>query len=92
MTKRKFEIVFGGSETAVIELDEAVISAVDDDWRAMFYDLHEPEDIAQHVGYNLIVNHLRLSQMDGWADQPDSNAKVLTHPEAPYTIRAKELK
>lgn len=42
MSKRTFELEFTG--TATIELDDAVIDAVDDDWRAVFYQLHTPED------------------------------------------------
>lgn len=54
MSKRTFELEFTG--TATIELDDAVIDAVDDDWRAVFYQLHTPEEIARHVGYNLVIN------------------------------------
>lgn len=81
MGKRRFELTFfmcgEGVDTAIIELDDAVIEAVDDAWRAMFYKLFTPEDIAAHVGFNLVVNHARLSMLDGWADQPDENAKII---------------
>ena len=62
---------------AKMELDEQVIDAVDDEWREYLYQLDTPEEIAAHVGYNLIVNRIPLSMMDGWADQPDKNARVL---------------
>ena len=72
---RTFTLYFEGS--ARIELDEAVIEAVDDEWRDSFYDLYDASEIASHVGYNLIVNRIPLSHMDGWADQPDENARVV---------------
>lgn len=61
---------------AVVEIDNDVIKAVDGDWRSVLYNLHTPEEIAEHIGYNLIVNGLRLSSMDGWADQDDSKAQL----------------
>lgn len=81
MGKRRFRLnFFMFSEyvsSAVIELDDAVIEAVDDEWRAQFYNLHTPERIAEHIGFNLIVNRRPLSDLDGWADQPDENARVI---------------
>lgn len=86
MSKRRFRLSFGAwggliDDSAVIELDDRVIEAVDDEWRAVFCDLHTPEDIAKHVGFNLIFNLAPLSSLDGWADQPDSNARVLHWPD-----------
>jgi hypothetical protein len=80
MSKRRFEVDFN-EYTAVIELDSAVIDAVTDEWRTVFYpSLKTAEDIAEHVAYNMIVNDAKLSQLDGWADQPDSNAKIIVWP------------
>jgi hypothetical protein len=76
--KRRFRVDFGVRGSLVIELDEKVISVVDDIWRSQLYDLHTPEEIAGHVAYNL-ANGSRLSQLDGWADQPDENAKILEY-------------
>lgn len=56
-------------------LDQRVIDAVDDEWRDMFYDLPTPDDIAHHVGYNLMKGR-RLSNMDGFADMPDEWARI----------------
>jgi len=75
MGKRTFQIEFTGSAT--LELDDQVIDVVDDAWRAGLYDLHTPEEIAEHIAYNLIFNKWSLSALDGWADQPDSNARLL---------------
>lgn len=71
---RKFDIEISG--TCTLELDEKVIDAVDDDWRAHIYKLVTPEEIAQHIAYNFVVNGARLSQLDGWADQPDERARL----------------
>jgi Ser-tRNA(Ala) deacylase AlaX len=75
MSKRRFDLELHCRAT--VEIDDAVISAVDDDWRSSLYDLHGAEEIAKHIGYNLIVNGLHLSSMDGWADQDDSNTQIL---------------
>ena len=71
MAKRKFVIRFDG--VTEIELDDQVIDVVDDEWRSQLYNLHTPEDIAEHIAYNYIFNNDRLSSLDGWADQSDSN-------------------
>ena len=75
MSKRVFRINLMGS--AVIELDDEVISVVNDEWRKNFYRLVTVNDIAGHIGYNLIVNGVSLSQLDGWADQSDEDAILL---------------
>lgn len=75
MATKLFEISLSG--TVTVEIDDQVIEAVNDDWRATFYKLRTPEEIAGHIAYNLVVNRVKLSQMDGWADQPDSNVKVV---------------
>ncbi|GAG42788.1 unnamed protein product, partial [marine sediment metagenome] len=75
MAKKKFEIIIRGR--TVIELDEKVIDAVDDEWRAQMYNLHTPEEIAGHIAYNLVLHKIRLTMVDGWANQDDSYAEVL---------------
>lgn len=74
MSERTFDIELHGTATVVI--DDAVIAAVDDDWRSSLYNLHTPEEIARHIAYNLIVNGIHLSSMDGWADQDNSKART----------------
>jgi len=87
MANRQFEITISG--VATIELDDAVIDTVDDEWREYLYDLYTPEEIAAHIGYNLVVNDARLSQLDGWCDQPDENASVVESPD--WDIVAREI-
>lgn len=41
MAKHRFRLMFEGE--AVIELDDAVIDAVTDEWRSKFYQLNSPE-------------------------------------------------
>ena len=41
MAKRIFEVTV--TKTIKLELDDAVINAVDDEWRSQLYNLHEPE-------------------------------------------------
>jgi len=85
--KRKFLVEFRGE--AEIELDDAVIDVVDDEWRSQLYDLKTPEEIAKHIGYNLVINQWNLSNLDGWADQPNSNARVISEPE--WEVSAEEI-
>ena len=89
MAKRKFEVSFEG--TAIIELDDKVIDVVDDEWRKQLYALQTPNEIAAHVGYNLVVNCAQLTQLDGWAgsDMRDDMAKVVEHPD--WTAVATEI-
>ena len=96
--KRRFEVEFSDEygfdviDTAVIELDQAVIDAVNDDWRDQLYDLNTPEEIAEHIAYNLFVNNVGLSQLDGWADQPNENARIIKYPDlTQFEIKAREI-
>ena len=72
---RTFEIRIDG--IAKIQLADEVIDVVDDEWREYLYNLYTPDEIAAHVGYNLLVNNWKLTQMDGWADQKDENVRVI---------------
>ena len=67
------DIVFEGD----IEIEDDVIKAVDDEWRSKFYDLKTPQEVAEHVAYNIIVNDTGLSQLDGFANFPDQHARIL---------------
>jgi hypothetical protein len=78
MTKRYFRVRVYGE--AIVKLDQNVIDIVDDDWRESLYDLNTPEEIAGMIGYNMMCNKYSLSGLDGWADQPDSNAQFLRYP------------
>ena len=89
MSKRKFEVAFAFD--VIIELDDKVIDVVDDEWRSQLYDLHTPEDIAEHIAFNLVINKWRLSSLDGWADQPDENAKMVDDGREYMEIEADEL-
>ena len=72
--KRLFRIRFEGE--AIIEVDQKAIDVVDDDWREHLYNLKSPLEIADHIGYNLVINNADLTRLDGWADQADDFAKI----------------
>jgi hypothetical protein len=74
-----------------IELADEVIDVVDDEWRSQLYDLNGAEEIAAHIGRNMAVNDAELSLLDGWADQPNSNARMTLEPDWEVTY-IKELK
>ena len=69
------------STVVSIEVEDAVIDAVTDEWRSMFYNLRTPKEIAEHLAYNLVVNDAKLSMLDGWADQPNDNVQLLLSPD-----------
>ena len=54
-----------------IEIDDIVIDAVDDSWRKTFYNFTTPQQIADHIAFNMIVNDLKLSDIDGFANLSD---------------------
>lgn len=61
-----------------IKIDNEVINAIDDEWRAMFYrDLITAQDIAEHIAFNIIVNGSNLSRLDGFANFPDEYAQIV---------------
>ena len=64
-----------------IELEDEVIDVVDDAWREELYDLDGAEEIVEHVALNMVVNNCNLSQLDGWANQPDKNARITLNPD-----------
>jgi hypothetical protein len=91
MGKRKFYIEFSG--TAKIELDDAVIDVVDDQWRRDLYNLNTPEEIAGMIGRCMVLNGWSLHSMDGWTDQPDSNARIIYEPDWEIeAVEAREIK
>lgn len=59
-----------------VALDQRVIDVVDDEWRSMFYDLRTPQEIAEHIAYNMARHGSRLSHLDGFANLPDDWAKL----------------
>lgn len=59
-----------------LTLDQRVIDAVNDEWREQMYPLHTPEQIAEHIAYNMVVNDLQLTSMDGFADQKNEYAEI----------------
>lgn len=60
-----------------IEVDERLLTNVlTEEWRQNFYRLTNPSDVAGHLAYNLIQDR-RLSSLDGFADQPESAARII---------------
>lgn len=66
-------------------MDDAINVIYDKEWREQLYDLATPEEVASFLGYNMVVNDLKLSHIDGWADQPDDNANFIVRPEFSVT-------
>jgi hypothetical protein len=73
MSKRTFEVAL----YVTVEIDDAVFASVlTDEWRGHHYALHTPEDVAEHLAFNL-VNGRALSSLDGFADLEDDAASVV---------------
>lgn len=70
----KFRITV--TQTAILELDQRVIDAVDDEWRNTFYHLEDATDIARMIGRCMLLYGSKLSHLDGWADLPDEYAEL----------------
>lgn len=61
-----------------LEIDSKIIKAVDENWRKTFYKhVKTPQDIANHIGYNVLVNDAQLSNLDGFANLSNNLVKVL---------------
>jgi hypothetical protein len=72
MAMRRFEVTV----TQTVEIDDAVFAEVaEGDWRSTFYNLTTDEEVAAHVGGNL-VRGWSFKQLDGFARLPDSAAKL----------------
>ncbi len=61
---------------ATIKIDQKVLDAVDDDWRSHYYQLFDEEEIAAHIAFNVFVNNLSLTQIDGFAHLSDDLVEV----------------
>jgi len=60
-----------------IEIEDSLLEAVlTDAWRAYFYVLHTPEDVADHLAPNLAQGR-ELTSLDGFADQPEGAASLV---------------
>lgn len=84
MAIRRFHIDL----SCIVEVDADVIDGVDAEWRKRFYDLDTPEEVAQHIAFNLLANGARLSQLDGFADRHDDAAAI---PRDTIDVQAEEI-
>lgn len=60
---------------ATIEIDDQVFERCNDD--TMPYGAMDEDEMFDHLSYNAIANHARLSQLDGFADLSDDLMTVL---------------
>lgn len=73
MARRQFSV----SLDVLIEVDDALlVDVLTDEWRAQFYPLRTPADVAGHLARNL-VRGSSLGDLDGFADQPPERAQVV---------------
>jgi hypothetical protein len=71
---RKFIVEY--TTECTLEIDDEVLDRVDDEWRSHLYNLDTDEDVVEHLAHNIVANSRRLSDLDGWADLPDSMVRV----------------
>lgn len=91
MSLRYYQFEYSGS-LGEIAVEDEVIDRVDDEWREQLYELWNEFDIVQHLVHNLINNNSTLSQLDGWADLPDSYAQITKWPDAPEAQKIIRIK
>jgi len=59
-----------------IAIEESVFPAVlTDEWRRVFYPLRTPDEVAEHLAFNLVQGH-PIEHLDGFADQAGDAAIV----------------
>lgn len=69
--------------TAHIELSQELLDAVlTDEWRRQFFDLQSPEEVAEHLAYNLAQHH-ELKLLDGFADKEGQARMIEFRAEGP---------
>jgi hypothetical protein len=68
--KRRFRVTV--ETTAILEIDDKVFAAVDDDWR-----FRDNDDIAAHVGFNVLINNCKLTSIDGFAGLNDKLVSIV---------------
>ena len=73
--KRRYRVTV--TTTAVLEIDDAIFEAVDDEWRSMFYNLDTREEIGAHVGFNMLINDCKLTSIDGFANLDDKLVSIV---------------
>lgn len=86
---RTYEGEFTVAITLTVE-DEIIDRTQQEDWRRDFYTLDEL-DAVEMLMRNLVFRRVSLSQMDGWADAPDTAATVaVTDIDRDYINRFEE--
>lgn len=75
MSKSRFEVTL--EVGVVVEVEDDVIAGVlNEDWRKTFYQhIKKPEDVASHIAYNFVRHGTSLSNLDGFGDCEDSDAR-----------------
>lgn len=78
-TRNQFTVTI--SKTVTIELNESVVKQGRLPGGPIFGDRKPSEkEVVEHLAFNLVVNGLRLSQIDGYANCPDESADVFYVP------------
>ena len=77
MAKKKFLVTVQHE----VEIDTAVLKeALKPEWQSYIGRMSELE-VAQYIGFNLVANACSLTQVDGFADRKDSEARTVGRPD-----------
>jgi hypothetical protein len=79
----KFKIEF--MITADLEISPEVFEQIDEDWKNTFYNLETPEEIAEHISYNMLRG-CNLSNLDGFANLSNNFAKLTNIDYEPESV------
>lgn len=83
MAKRTFLVEF----EAYVTIDDSVIGrGLSAEYAAAMYEHRDADEVAEHLAYNLAINNIRLSQIDGFSDMDDQLADL-----GEITVSAREV-
>ena len=88
---RKFTVRFEGE--VEIEVDDALLKSCNtDQWREQITRFTRDEQFVAHIAYNMVMNNLRLEEIDGYADQPEDRVNLVSGNPQDWEIEATEVK
>lgn len=91
MKMRKFRVHFEG-DVEIEVAEELFRSCNTDEWRSEMLPYTRDEQFVEHIVYNMVLNDLKLNQIDGYSDQPRTRVVISRGPlAADWDIEAHEI-
>lgn len=92
----KFHMQVDGEDVGdegIIEIDQSVIDyAYSEEFKKDFYTFYDDESIINHIVYNFVINHEKLSSLEGFI-MSDDLAKIIQYPHGynKFDISSEEI-